>query len=240
MENKENNKNNEHSVRIQTSLLNAAEKKALLWLAERQPKWVNSDILTYIGHLGSIIIALGFVLSCYSVHFLWVSVFGFFVNWYGDSLDGTLARFRNQQRPTYGYYIDHTVDVINEAIMFMGVGLSPFMRFDLACVVFAVYLMLTINVSMNAHLKGEFRLTYAKLGPTEFRLVCIVACILLIGVKSLRTFALEIPWKGDVFTMNILDVVGFIILFVLVVIYFLSIIQDAKYYAKIDPKRKDD
>ena len=124
--------------------------------------------------------------------------------------------------------------------MFMGAGLSPFMRFDLSCVILVIYLMLTLNVAMNAHLKGEFRLTYAKLGPTELRIICILACLILIGVKSLRTFALEIPWMGGVFEMHILDIIGLVILVALIAIYFITIIQDARYYAKIDPKHKND
>ena len=232
--------NKENSVRIQTSFLNAAEKKALVWLAERQPKWVDSDMLTFVGHIGAAIIALGFILSNLGIHFLWISILGFVVNWYGDSLDGTLARVRKQQRPVYGFYIDHTMDAINEALMFMGAGLSPFMRFDLACVLLVVYLMLTLNVAMNAHLKGEFRLTYAKLGPTEFRLICIIVCLILIGVKPLRAFVIEMPWLGGLFVMNILDILGLVILLVLIAIYFMTIIQDARYYAKIDPKHKND
>ena len=236
----ENEKKTENSKRIQTSLLNAAEKKALLWLAERQPKWVDSDMLTYVGHVGAAVVALGFVLANINVNFLWISVLGFVINWYGDSLDGTLARVRKQQRPVYGFYIDHTTDAINEVLMFMGAGLSPFMHFNVACVALVVYLMLTLNVAMNAHLKGEFRLTYAKLGPTELRIICIIACLLLIGVKSLRTFTLDVPWGAGVFTMRILDVVGMVILLGLVIIYFVTIIQDARYYAKTDPKPKND
>ena len=232
--------NKEQSVRIQTSFLNAAEKKVLIWLAERQPKWTDSDMLTFVGHIGAVVIALGFILANFSVHFLWLSIVGFVINWYGDSLDGTLARVRKQQRPIYGFYIDHTMDAINEALMFMGAGLSPFMRFDLACILLVVYLMLTLNVAMNAHLKGEFRLTYAKLGPTELRLICIIACLLLIGIKPLRDFAVDIPLTAWAFTLNILDVIGLVILLALIVIYFVTITQDARYYAKIDPKHKDD
>lgn len=232
--------NKEQSVRIQTSFLNAAEKKALIWLAERQPKWADSDMLTFVGHIGAVVIALGFILANFSVHFLWLSIVGFVINWYGDSLDGTLARVRKQQRLIYGFYIDHTMDAINEALMFMGAGLSPFMRFDLACVLLVVYLMLTLNVAMNAHLKGEFRLTYAKLGPTELRLICIIACLLLIGIKPLRDFTVAIPLAAGAFTLNILDVIGLVILLALIVIYFVTIVQDARYYAKIDPKHKDD
>lgn len=236
----ENDNQKKQSVRIQTSLLNGVEKKALVWLAERQPRWVDSDMLTYIGHMGAVIIALGYILSTYSVHFLWLSCLGFVVNWYGDSLDGTLARVRKQQRPIYGYYLDHTMDAINEALMFMGVGLSPFMRFDLSCILLVVYLMLTLNVSINAHLKGEFKLTYAKLGPTELRVICIIANALLVFVKPLRTFVVEIPWTVGSLDLRILDVIGLVILLVLMIIYFVAIFQDARYYSRIDPKHKND
>ena len=221
-------------------MLSGVERKALVWLAERQPRWMTSDLLTYIGHLGAVVIALGFVLSAYSVHFLWLSCFGFVLNWYGDSLDGTLARVRNTQRPVYGFYLDHTIDAINEALMFMGVGLSPFMRFDLSCVLLVVYLMLTVNVALNAHLKGEFKLTYAKLGPTEFRLICIIAIALLVLVKPLQVFACVIPWGTATLQLHILDVIGLVILLILIIIYLVTVFQDARYYAKTDPKRKED
>ena len=227
-------------MRIQTSLLNGVEKKALIWLAERQPKWVDSDMLTFVGFIGAVLIALGFALSSISVYFLWVTIVGFVVNWYGDSLDGTLARVRKQQRPVYGFYIDHTIDAVNETFMFLGAGMSPFMRFDIACVLLVVYLMLTLNVSMNAHLKGEFRLTYAKLGPTEFRLICIIACLILMFAPRLRGISLEIPWFGDMLPLALLDIMGLVILLALVVIYVVTIVQDARYYAKIDPKHKNE
>ena len=100
--------NKADAVRIQTSILNASEKKLLVWLAKRQPGWMTSDILTYIGTFGAAVIAVGYILSARNIGFLWLSSLGFVINWYGDSLDGTLARVRNTQRPIYGYYIDHT------------------------------------------------------------------------------------------------------------------------------------
>lgn len=231
---------NENSVRIQTSFLNAVEKKALIWLANKQPKWANADLFTFIGFIGAVIVAIGFIFSNYSVHFLWLTIAGLVVNWYGDSLDGTLARVRNQQRPIYGFYVDHTVDAINEALMFLGAGMSPFMHFELACVILVVYLMLTLNVAMNAHLKGEFCLTYSKLGPTEFRLIIVLVCILLIFIRPLRDFMIEIPWVVRTMSIRALDIVGLVILFALVVIYFVTIRQDARYYDKIDPKHKNE
>ena len=227
------------SVRIQNSLLSGVEKKALLWLAARQPRWVHSDMLTLTGHIGALVIALGYILSFYDVNFLWLSCIGLIINWYGDSLDGTLARFRHQQRPVYGFYVDHTVDALNEAVMFIGVGLSPFMRFDLACILLSLYLMLTLNVAVNTYLRGEFRLTYARMGPTEFRLIAFLANLALIFVKPIRTFSLTLGWFGSALELRILDLVGLAILLILAAIYFVTILQDARYYARVDPRKRN-
>lgn len=226
--------------RIQTSILNGVEKKALVWLAERQPKWVVSDTLTAIGTLGAIMIGAGYILCCVNINFLWLSCLGFIVNWYGDSLDGTLARVRKTQRPVYGYYLDHTVDCINEAFMFIGLGLSCLMRLDLALMIFVVYLCLTVNVSVNAHLKSEFRLTYAKLGPTEFRVIAIIITALFVFIKPLREFEAVVRIFGKDIDLRALDVAGLVILALLVVIYLVTIISDAKGYAKMDPMPKRD
>ena len=103
--------------RIQTSLLNAVERKALIWLAKRQPSWVTSDMLTFVGTVGALMFAIGFILSRDNISWLWFRSWGMIVNWDGDSLDGTLARVRKTQRPIYGYYLDHTVDCINEGLI---------------------------------------------------------------------------------------------------------------------------
>ena len=223
------------AVRIQTSILNAGEKKVLVWLAKRQPKWMTSDILTYIGTFGAIVIAAGYILAYVNINFLWLSSLGFVINWYGDSLDGTLARVRNRQRPVYGYYIDHTVDCINEFLIFIGIGLSGLMHFELALLILAVYFMLTINVSINAHLKKEFRLTYAKLGPTEFRILAIIANTVLALAPSLAHFTFILSMFGKRLTLMSLDVFGILVLIVLMVIYIGTIAKDARDYAKMDP-----
>ena len=218
------------AVRIQTSLLNASEKKVLVWLAKRQPEWMTSDMLTAIGTVGAVIIAIGYILSGYNINFLWLSSFGFIVNWYGDSLDGTLARVRNRQRPIYGYYIDHTVDCLDEFMIFIGIGLSGLMNFELSLMILALYFMLTINVSINAHLKKEFKLTYARLGPTEFRILAILANTVLVLIPSLTEFSL--------FGLSFLDYVGIVVFLVLLIIYLTTIAKDAKEYAEMDPMPK--
>ena len=227
MNTKENNNysgKSEQSVRIQTSVLSKIEKRLLIWLAQRQPRWVNSDMLTFLGTIGALIIAAGYVLSNKNINFLWLSSFGFVVNWYGDSLDGTLARVRHCQRPNYGYYLDHSVDAINEIFMFIGIGLSSFLDIRIAMTGLIIYFLLTINVSINAHLKGEFRLTYAKMGPTEFRIIMIILNTLIIYWEALRE------------RMNI---IGLTLIGLLFIIYVSTLITDAKGYAKMDSELRN-
>lgn len=216
------------ATRIQSSVLNALEHKVLIWLAARQPQWVTSDMLTAVGTAGAFLIGLGYALTSININFLWLSTFGLFVNWYGDSLDGNLARYRRKQRPIYGYYLDHTMDVINEAMMFFGAGMAPFFDMRLTVAAFVLYLVLTLNVSMNAHLRSEFKLTYLKLGPTEFRLIIAIAntVMLCFGERILSSI---VP---NCF-------IGFVVL-MLCIIYVITVISDIKYYSAIDPLPKDD
>ncbi len=227
--------------RIQTSLLNGVERKALVWMAERMPRWVTSDMLSGVGFVGALIIAAGYMLSDMNINFLWLSSFGFVVHWFGDSMDGSLARVRRKQRPLYGFYLDHTLDVITEFIMFMGAGLSALLRLDIALLVFIAYLMLTLNVTINSHLKGEFRLTYAKLGPTEFRIIMIIVNTLLIYIRPLREFSTIWNIGSCSLTMSGLDIIALGILVLLLVIYLVTVFGDLRDYARRDPlpQRKD-
>ena len=228
----------EQAKRIQTSILNAAEKKVLVWLAERQPKWMTSDILTFIGVLGAIIVAVGYALSNYNINWLWLSTFGFFVNWYGDSLDGTLARVRGTQRPIYGFYLDHNIDGITIALMCIGAGLSKLLNLYIAMGVLVVYLLLSISVYINSHLKGEFKLTYAGMGPTEFRLIIMIVNTLFIFIAPLREFSTEFSVLGTSVCFGAFDFIGCALLLILLVIHIHNFVNDAKGYAKIDPLKK--
>ncbi|MBE6234428.1 MAG: CDP-alcohol phosphatidyltransferase [Bacteroidales bacterium] len=228
----------EQSKRIQTSVLNALEKKILIWLAERQPKWITSDVLTFIGVIGSIVVAIGYALSNYNVAWLWLATAGFFINWYGDSLDGTLARVRNTQRPIYGFYLDHCVDGITMTIMCVGAGLSQMLNLSIAMGVLVVYLLLSISVYINAHLKGEFKLTFAGMGPTEFRLIMMIINTIFIYASPVRDFEMDICVLGNNMCLGSFDFIGLVIMVILAVIYFNNFIHDAKGYAKIDPLKK--
>lgn len=220
----------ELSARIQTSILNAAEKKALVWLAERQPRWVTSDLLTYLGVLGAVVCAVGCILSNINVNYLWISSLGLVINWYGDSLDGTLARVRHTQRPLYGFFIDHTLDAITICIMCIGFGLSPAFRLDVTLLVLAGYLVLSIYTYICTILKDEFRLTYSSFGPTEFRLVVII----------LNTIYMYVPGSSNRYMVwgcdfGVFDFIGLAIAAFLFIIHLCQFAKDRKTLSMRDP-----
>ena len=228
----------EQSKRIQTSVLNAAEKKVLVWLAQRQPRWMTSDMLTAIGVVGAVVVAVGYACSNCHIGWLWLASLGYIINWYGDSLDGTLARVRGTQRPIYGFYLDHNIDGVTIAIMCVGAGLSALLNLYIAMAVLAVYLLLSISVYINAHLKGEFKLTYAGMGPTEFRLIMIIVNTLFVFIAPLREWSISITLNHMAIRLGALDIVGFIIFVVLVLIYVNNFVHDAEDYAKVDPIKR--
>ena len=198
---------------------------------------MTSNILTDIGTFGAIVISLGYILSQININYLWLSSLGFVINWYGDSLDGTLARVRNKQRPIFGYYIDHTVDIINELLIFLGLGLSGLICFDLSLFILIVYMMLTLNVSINAHLKKEFKLTYVKLGPTEFRVLAIIFNTVCIYYPAISDSVMEISMFGKDIVLGSLDIAGVFVLLVLIIMYIVTVLNDIKDYDKIDPMK---
>lgn len=228
------------SKRIQTSILNGPEKKVLVWMAGKMPSWVNSDMLTFTGSAGALMFGLGYALTPVSIQFLWLSCLGLFINWFGDSLDGTLARVRNCQRPRYGFFLDHMMDCINEVIMFVGCGLSVLMRLDIALIVLICYLLLTVYVFTSAHLKGEFKLTYAKVGPTEFRVIILIATLLFLYVKPLREFSHTFNVFGTEVVASLLDIISAAIALLLFVMFIISIIRDAGEYAREEPLKHND
>lgn len=236
--------NEEHAVRIQTSLLNGIEKKFLVKEANRLPHWVTSDMMTAVGVFGSMVICAGYILANINLQWIWLASLGFVINWYGDSLDGNIARVRGTQRPLYGYYLDHNIDCICEFLMFVGIGLSGMVNFWLALLCYVVYLQLEVYVAINAHIKDEFRLTYGKVGPTEFRVIMILVNLVLMYLPSTWRAAVDkqyiLTFGNTVFSlhMQLFDWIGCGIFLILVVIYLTAFLQDLRYFAKIDPLHK--
>ena len=147
-------------VRIQQNILARSERRLLNWLCARLPAWVTPDQLTTLGFAGAVLVAAGYLLSWFDSEWLGLSLVGYIVNWFGDSLDGSLARWRGIERPNYGYFVDHSVDAI--ATLLMGV---------------IGYFLLSIHTFISAKILGEFRLSYMAGGPTELRLMLMAMTV---------------------------------------------------------------
>ena len=155
-------------------LLGPLERPLLQWFCVRMPLWVNSDILTILGVLGSVLVFSSYWLTNIDKSFLWLASLGFFINWFGDSLDGTLARYRKVERPRYGFFIDHIIDSLSVVLFFIGIGLSPYVRLEVAALACIAYLLLTVLININTVVGGEFKISYAKIGPTEMRMTAVL------------------------------------------------------------------
>jgi len=160
--------------RVNDILLGPLERPALRWLAAHMPARVTPDHCTAIGVLGAAGIMVSYALSNLNANFLWLASFFFALNWFGDSLDGTLARFRHIERPIYGFFLDHTVDAVVEVMIFLGFGLSPYISYVTASLALIAYLILSVLVYVRTSAVGEFKISYGRLGPTEIRVLAIL------------------------------------------------------------------
>jgi archaetidylinositol phosphate synthase len=150
------------------------ERRVLPWLAARLPQWVLPDHLTLLGLVASTMIALAYMLSNRNPLWLWGVSSALIVQWFGDSLDGNLARYRKIQRPRYGYYLDHLTDAYSTLAIGLGLGLSPYMLLSVGLAVVTAYLVLSINVYLETYVFNEFSFSYGRLGPTEVRVLLIL------------------------------------------------------------------
>lgn len=168
-------------TRVQDSALAAVEKRVLVWLAGRLPAWVNSDHLTGLALAAMLGVGLSYWLSSVHPAGLVLATVLLAINWFGDSLDGTLARVRRQQRPRYGYYVDHVADVVGVAALFSGLAFSGFMRPEIAVGLLLAYYLLSLEVFLAAHSVGQFQMSFFKLGPTELRLLLAMGNLVLLA-----------------------------------------------------------
>jgi phosphatidylglycerophosphate synthase len=167
------------ATRVHTSLLAAIEKRALVWMAHRLPRWVNSDHLTLLA-LGAMVLAgASFWLGQFHPVGFVLVVALLAVNWFGDSLDGTLARVRNQQRPRYGYYVDHVIDAVGITALVGGIALSGSMTPLVAAGLLVAYLLVCVEVYLATHSLGTFTLSFFKIGPTELRILLAIGALQL-------------------------------------------------------------
>ena len=168
-----------NATRIQESLTSGPERRALLWLAARMPSWVTSDQLTLLGFLAMILAGATYLLARWHPVGLLLATVCLALNWFGDSLDGTLARVRNRQRPRYGFYVDHMVDSFGALFLMSGLAASTYVDWRIAMAMLIAFLLLSIESYLASYTLGIFRLSFAKFGPTEIRILLAVGNVVL-------------------------------------------------------------
>jgi phosphatidylglycerophosphate synthase len=161
-------------ARIQNNILAWRERTILDWLCSHMPRAISSDSLTLIGVAGAVTVFAGYIGSRFDPAFFWLASVGFIVNWFGDSLDGSLARFRGEESPRYGYFLDHSADAVSILFVLVGLGLSSYVRLEVALAVLIAYFLMCIYVFLYNHVSGTFQLSFGSLGPTELRIGLIV------------------------------------------------------------------
>lgn len=221
----------ESHTRVNDILMGPLERPALAWLSKSMPAWVNPDMLTIFGLLAGVLIGLSYYLTNYNRNFLWLASLGFVLNWFGDSLDGTLARYRHIERPKYGFFIDHVVDIASEVFIFLGLALSPYVDYSLATLALIAYLCMTTLAMVITAVEGVFQISYGKLGPTEARLIAISAntIIYFIGNPEVR-----LP-MGNITLYNLIVLVIILLLFAFFV---MTTVKHGIALSKADTKRR--
>jgi phosphatidylglycerophosphate synthase len=222
--------NTDHK-RVNDILLGPLERPALQWFAVHMPAWVTPDILTLIGVLGSIIILAGYALTELNAAFVWLASIGFFINWFGDSLDGTLARHRKIERPKYGFFVDHTVDAFSYLLVFGGLGLSIYVTFTVAILALVGYLLMSVLVYVDTFVTGRFKISYGRFGPTEIRALAVLFNVVFFAFGAPQ---IELPYG----TAPIYDLAVLGLAMILMLIYVVSTIRRARELSDIDLKDK--
>jgi archaetidylinositol phosphate synthase len=175
-----------NATRLQNSFTAAPERQALLWLAARMPPSINSDHLTLLGFVAMFLAGGSYVLARWNPWGLLLATLCLVLNWLGDSLDGTLARVRNRQRPRYGFYVDHMTDSFGALFLMGGLAASGYIDWRIAMGLLVAFLLLSIESYLASYTLGIFRLSFAKFGPTEIRILLAIANTILFFMPAAR------------------------------------------------------
>ena len=190
-------------IREHRSLLAGVEKRLLVWMALRLPAWVNSDHLTVLGAVAMLGAGVAFALVPWTRWALAAVPIMLAINWFGDSLDGTVARVRNAQRPRYGFYVDHVVDIANAVVLFAGLAVSGIASPWIACGLLVAYLLLCAESFLATHALGVFRISFSGFGPTELRILLSVGALVAIERPIVHPFG-----AGEFFLFDVGGLVG--------------------------------
>jgi archaetidylinositol phosphate synthase len=184
-------------VREHRSILAAAEKRLLIFIAERLPRGINSDHLTSLALAAMGLAGAAFAAARWDRRALWLVVVALVLNWFGDSLDGTLARVRHAERPRYGFYVDHVLDIAGATLLFGGLACSPFITHSIALTLLIAYLLVAGEVFLATAVRSVFKMSVGGIGPTELRIILAAGAMALlrdpyvsIGTRTVRLFDL--------------------------------------------------
>jgi archaetidylinositol phosphate synthase len=214
-------------VREHGSVLAASEKRLLIWIAERLPAAINADHLTALGAVAMVGAGAAFAAASVDRRALAIVPVMLFLNWFGDSLDGTVARVRGHQRPRYGYYLDHVVDIVNTAALFLGMAASGLMHPLLGVGVLLGYVMLCAESFLATHALGVFRISFSGVGPTELRILLSAGALVAISKPIVTPFGLA--------AMPLFDVGGAVTIAGMAVAFTLSAWRNARTLYRAEP-----
>lgn len=220
-------------TRVNENFLKNVEGPAISWMVRHMPARINSDMLTGFGVFGAVMTFFSYWLCRFHPGFLWLASLGFVIHWVGDSLDGNLARYRNRQRPHYGFFIDHTTDTFSMIMIFMGIGLSPYAKLTTALLALVGYLCMSILVYLRNNIEGVFEISFGKVGPTEMRLLAMIinAFLFFFGNPHVRLNFFGIG------RLTVIDIVGYATSIILIAAFAAATIKNGIVYARQDAER---
>lgn len=224
---------NDALLRVNDGWLSTPEERALAWLAVRIPSWLSPDRLTALGFAGAIIAFLGYVAARHCPAALWLVNIGLLVNWFGDSLDGKAARQQGIERPRYGFFLDQSVDVVGQFLFAIGLGLSGYMRLEIAAIGLAVYLMMTVQGLLRTAVTRVFRLAAGGMGLTEIR-------CMFVALNCLFYFLPPHPLPMDGMDISYADLLGLAWIAANLGLYVVVMIAELKGLAREEPVRRAD
>ena len=215
--------------RIHQSWLARSERRMLTWLAANMPAWVTPDRLTMLGLFGALLAGLSYVGTAYSPRMLLLACFGLVLNWFGDSLDGSLARYRGIERPRYGFFVDHSADVVSQILIFFGLGLSAYMRFDMALLALLSYWLAALYTFIRAVATRVFQISYLGVGPTEIRLGLVLYTLAL---PLMNALVIETP----IGRMAPIDDIVLVTFCAVLVLFVVSVYGEGRRLAALEPQ----
>jgi archaetidylinositol phosphate synthase len=214
-------------VREHRSILASAERRLLIFIAERLPRGINSDHLTSLALAAMGLAGAAFVAARWDRRALWLVVVALALNWFGDSLDGTLARVRRVERPRYGFYVDHVLDIAGATLLFGGLACSPFMSPGIALTLLIAYLLVAGEVFLATAVRGVFKMSVGGVGPTELRIVLAAGAMALLRDPHVSIGTL---------TVRLFDVGGALAAAGLLVVFVVSVLRNASALAVAEPR----